>query len=115
MSHCALMVDIEIFSSLDIRIGKIMSAEEHEKARKPMYKLVVDFGPEIGIRTIVAGIKSDYTKEELVNKKVACIVNLEPKMIAGVESQGMVLAAGENGGISIIVPDRDIEEGAKIH
>lgn len=109
------MANIDNFSALDIRIGKIMSAEEHEGARKPMYKLKIDLGSEIGIRTVVAGIKSDYTKEELVGKKVACVVNLDPKMIAGIESQGMILAAGENGNISILVPERDVEEGTKVH
>src|SRR5271163_2850010 len=109
------MVNIDSFSALDIRIGKVLSAQDHEQARKPMYKLTIDFGPQIGIRTIVAGVRSDYTKEELVNKKIACIVNLDPKMIAGIESQGMILAAGENGDISILVPDREIGEGAKIH
>ena len=92
-----------------------MSVEEHPAARKPMYKLTLDFGPEIGIRTIVAGIKSDYEAHDLLNKKIVAIVNLDPKMIAGIESQGMILAAGETGKIAILVPDKDIEEGAKIH
>ncbi len=56
------MVSIDTFSSLDIRVGKVLSVEEHEKARKPMYKLSIDFGSEIGIRTIIAGVKSDYSK-----------------------------------------------------
>ncbi len=109
------MVDIETFSTLDIRIGRIVGIEEHEKARKPMYKLTVDFGAEIGLRTIVAGIRGDYEKETLKDKKVACIVNLEPKMIAGVESQGMLLAAGDTGNVAVLVPDKDIEPGARVH
>ena len=109
------MVDIEAFSAFDIRIGRILSVEDHEKARKPMYKLTIDFGSEIGIRTIVAGIKSDYSKEELIDKKIACIVNLDPKIIAGVELQGMLLAAGETGSIAILVPDKSAEEGSKVH
>ncbi len=109
------MVDIATFSSFDIRVGRIMSVEEHPTARKPMYKLTLDFGAQIGIRTIVAGIKSDYAAGELLNKKIVAIVNLDPKMIAGIESQGMILAAGEIGSVAILVPDKDIEEGAKIH
>lgn len=109
------MVDIGAFSAFDIRIGRILSVEDHEKARKPMYKLALDFGSEIGIRTIVAGVKSDYSKEELVGKKIACIVNLDPKMIAGVESQGMLLAAGDTGSIAILVPDKEVEEGSRVH
>ncbi len=109
------MVNLDAFSEMDIRIGKIISVEDHEKARKPMYKLSVDFGPEIGLRTIVAGVKGDYTKEDLNGMKVACIVNLEPKTIAGIESQGMMLAAGETGNVSILVPNRDVAEGTRVH
>ncbi len=109
------MVNLDAFSEIDIRIGRIMSVEDHEKARKPMYKLSVDFGPEIGLRTIVAGVKGDYAKEDLNGMKVACIVNLEPKTIAGIESQGMMLAAGETGNVSILVPHRDIAEGTRVH
>jgi export-related chaperone CsaA len=109
------MVDIATFSTFDIRVGKVLSVEVHEQARKPMYKLTLDFGLEIGIRTIVAGIKDVYTPEQLVEKKVVCIVNLDPKMIAGVESQGMVLAAQDAQRISILVPEnQDVEPGAKI-
>ena len=109
------MVSIDSFFSLDIRVGRIVLAEDHEKARKPMYKLTVDLGPEIGMRRIVAGIKDYYTKEELINKKIVCIVNLDPKVIAGEESQGMMLAAGELDRIAVLVPDKDMPEGSKIH
>ncbi|MDE1767951.1 MAG: tRNA-binding protein [Candidatus Micrarchaeota archaeon] len=109
------MVAIDTFLALDIRIGKIISVEEHEKARKPMYKLTVDLGPEIGRRVIVAGIRSNYSKDELVNKRIACIVNLDPKVIAGIESQGMLLAAGEGENVALLVPDREIAQGAQIH
>ena len=109
------MVSIETFLALDIRIGRIVAVEDHEKARKPMYKLTVDLGSEIGIRTIVAGIKAHYPKEELMNKRIACIVNLDPKVIAGIESQGMLLAAGEEERIAVLVPDKDMPEGSKIH
>ena len=109
------MVSIDSFFSIDIRVGRIVLAEDHEKARKPMYKLAVDLGPEIGIRKIVAGIRGNYTKEELINKKIVCIVNLDPKVIAGEESQGMMLAAGEGDLVAILVPDKDMPEGSKIH
>ncbi len=109
------MVSIDSFFSIDIRVGRIISAEDHEKARKPMYKLMVDLGPEIGIRKIIAGIKDNYTKEELINKKIVCIVNLDPKVIAGEESQGMMLAAGDTDKVAILIPDKDMPEGSKIH
>ncbi|MDE1822889.1 MAG: tRNA-binding protein [Candidatus Micrarchaeota archaeon] len=108
------MVSINDFAAIDIRIGKIVGIEEHSAARKPMYKLVVDFGAEIGKRTIIAGIRALYSQEELLGRKVACVVNLEPKMIAGIESQGMLLAAGDESSISILVPYRDVEIGSRI-
>ncbi len=108
------MASINDFAQLDIRIGKVLGVEDHPTARKPMFKLTIDFGPEVGQRTIVAGIKARYSMEELVGKKVVCIVNLDPKQIAGIESQGMLLAAGEMDNLSILVPDRDIEQGARI-
>lgn len=109
------MVSIDSFFSLDIRVGRVVSVEDHEKARKPMYKLAVDLGPEVGIRKIVAGIKDHYQKEELINKKIVCIVNLDPKIIAGEESQGMMLAAGETDRVAILIPDKDMPEGSRIH
>ncbi|MCL4364718.1 MAG: tRNA-binding protein [Candidatus Marsarchaeota archaeon] len=108
------MVGIDTFSSLDIRIGRIMNVEDHEGARKPMYKLTIFFGDEVGSRTVVAGIKDKYRKEELIDKKIACIINLDPKVIAGIESQGMILAAGEED-VAILVPDRDMKEGSRVH
>jgi export-related chaperone CsaA len=109
------MVTIEEFKNIDIRIGKILEVRDHELARKPMYIMRVDFGLEIGERTIVAGIRDRYTKEELVGKKLAFIVNLEPRSVAGVVSNGMVLA-GESGELlSVLVPDRDLPPGSKVY
>jgi export-related chaperone CsaA len=109
------MVTIEEFKNIDIRVGKILEASVHETARNPMYILRIDFGSEIGIRTIVAGIRDRYTKEELEGKKLACVVNLDPKRVANVESNGMILAAESDGKIALLVPDRDIEQGSRVH
>ena len=109
------MVGIDAFAQLDMRVGRIVEVEDHPTSRKPMYKLTVDFGPEIGKRTIIAGIKVRYSKEELEGRKVVCVVNLDPKQIAGIESQGMLLAAGEIENLSILIPDREIEDGARVH
>lgn len=109
------MVSIEDFLKMDIRVGRISGAEDIEKARGPMYKLTVELGSGIGTRTIVAGIKEKYTKDELIGKKIVCIVNLDPKTIAGVESHGMLLAAGDEEVVSVLVPERETEEGTKVH
>lgn len=109
------MASFDDFSKLDIRIGKIIEVEDHPTARKPMYKLTVDFGSEIGKRTIVAGIRDKYTKKELLGKKFAFVANLDPKMVAGIESQGMILAAEDSETISVLAPIREVAEGSKVH
>ena len=109
------MVSIEEFKNIDIRVGKVLEAVVHETARNPMYILKIDFGSEIGVRTIVAGIRDRYTKEELEGKKITCVVNLEPKSVAGVVSNGMILAAESGETLSVLVPDRDIEQGSRVH
>lgn len=109
------MVSIEDFSKLDLRVGRIVNVEDIEKARRPMYKLTIDFGSEVGIRTIVAGIKNFYEKEGLINRQIVCIVNLDPKSVAGVESQGMILAAEDEKGIAVLVPEKELANGSKIH
>lgn len=110
------MVSIEEFKNIDIRIGKILEAKIHEAARNPMYILRIDFGNEIGERTVVAGIRERYTPEELEGKKIACVVNLDPKSVAGVVSSGMILAAEDaDGALALMVPDREIEQGSRVH
>jgi methionine--tRNA ligase beta chain len=103
------------FASADLRVGRITEVKVHEGARKPMYVLTVDLGKEIGTRTIVAGIRDFYAPDELLGKRVVCLVNLEPKAIAGVMSCGMVLAADSGDRVSLLVPDRsEMEEGSRV-
>lgn len=89
-------VSFKDWSKLDLRTGEILEVEIVEGADK-LYKLKVDLGTET--RTIVAGLRQYYTKEELEGKKCIVFMNLEPRMIKGIESQGMILAAS-NGDIS---------------
>ncbi len=108
------MANIEDFMKLELRVGRVLMVEDVEKAKKPIYKLLVDFGSEMGVRIILAGIKSHYSREQLLNKEVVCITNLEPKIIAGVESNGMVLAAEDKSGVVLLAPDRELEEGSGV-
>lgn len=108
------MVGIDAFLSLELRVGRITGVEEHEKARKPMYKITLDLG-EVGERKVVAGIKPWYTKEELVGKFVICVANLDPKEIAGELSHGMILAAEDESGVALLTLDRPIKAGSLIH
>lgn len=109
------MATLDDFSKIDIRIGRVENVEDVEKARKPIYKLTIDFGQEIGTRTILAGIKDFYTKEELKGKQIACIVNLEPKVIAGIESQGMILAGDGESGPAVLMPSKEAALGSRVH
>lgn len=94
-------------------MGKIIEVEDHEAARKPMYKLKIDLG-DLGIRNVIAGIKNYYSKEELLNSSVIVVTNLDPRSIAGSVSEGMVLAAEHDGNISLIRPDKELPPGSII-
>lgn len=99
------------FRKLDLRVGRIESAEEVPGADK-LYKLMVDIGSET--RQMVAGIKPHYKTEELVGRKVVVLTNLEPRVIRGVESRGMVLAASSPDQKEIVITalERDIAPGS---
>ena len=108
------MVNMEDFLKLDLRVGKITSVEDHEKTRKPMYKVTVDLGKELGQRNLVAGIKGVYTKEELLGRLIVCVANMDPKEIAGYVSNGMLLAAENEGKISLLTVDKEVVLGSKV-
>ena len=104
-------INYEDFEKLDLRVAEIKEVEDIEGADK-LYKLTLDVG-ELGERTICAGIKQHYTKEELKSKKIILLANLSPKKIYGIESQGMLLAAVDknNNKVILIQPESDIENG----
>lgn len=100
------------FSKMDIRLGKIIEAEKVEKADK-LLKLLVDTG--IDQRTIVSGIAEHYTPEEVIGKTVTVLINLAPRKIRGIESQGMILMAeNENHELSFVSPEKDFGPGSEI-
>jgi methionyl-tRNA synthetase len=105
-------MNIEEFQKIDLRIGKIIVAEKIKNSDK-LLRLEVDFGDEW--RQIVSGIAEYYTPEELIGKKAVFVLNLDSKIIRGVESQGMILSGeDENGNLALLVPDKEIKEGTKI-
>ncbi|MBN9292672.1 MAG: methionine--tRNA ligase [Flavobacteriia bacterium] len=102
----------DLFSAMDIRLGTITAAEKVKKADK-LLQLTVDTG--IDTRTIISGIAEYYTPEEVVGKTVAVLLNLEPRKIRGVESQGMILMAeDENGKLSFMIPEKGFKAGGEI-
>ena len=105
------MVSIEDFKKFEFKVSTIKDAQDHPNADK-LYVLKVDIGGQE--RQLVAGIRPFYKKEDLVGKQVVVIVNLQPAVIRGVESQGMLLAAQDQDGISVVSPDRFVKEGSGI-
>lgn len=100
------------FSAMDIRLGTILAAEKVKKADK-LLQLTVDTG--IDTRTIISGIAEHYTPEEVIGKTVAVLLNLEPRKIKGIESQGMILMAeDENGKLSFMIPEKGFKAGGEI-
>jgi len=106
------MIDFNEFKKIDLKIAKVIEAEEIEGSDK-LLKLQVDLGEEK--RQIVAGIAQFYNPNDLIGKEIVVVVNLEPRMLMGIESQGMLLAADDNGQPVILSPDKDVPPGAEIH
>ncbi|MCK9265845.1 hypothetical protein M0P98_03040 [bacterium] len=105
------MISYNAFKEMEIRIGKVLEVEDIEGADK-LYLVTVDIGIEV--RKLVAGIKPWYTKEELVGKTVVVLVNLEPKVIRGIESKGMLLATLSDDKLSMLTTDRETSPGSII-
>ncbi|MFH1575579.1 MAG: methionine--tRNA ligase subunit beta [Candidatus Nealsonbacteria bacterium] len=103
------MISHEDFKKLDIRIGKILSAEKIENSDN-LLKLEVDFGGEK--RQIVSGIAQYFTPESLIGKEAPFVVNMEPRVLRGVESAGMILAASVDGRAVLLHPGEEVAPGS---
>lgn len=103
------------FEKIDIRAGTIIEVTDFPKARKPAYKLVIDFGPESGLKNSSAQITHHYAKEDLLNKQVIAVINFPPKQIAGFISECLVLGIyDENNDVILLKPERPVRNGQKI-
>jgi tRNA-binding protein len=109
------MITYSDFEKVDIRVGKIISIEDFPRARKPAYKLSIDFGPEIGIKRSSAQIVKHYSKEALLGMLVLAVVNFPPKQIGPFMSEVLTLGLpDENGDIILITPNREVPLGGKM-
>ena len=110
------MATIEDFQKLDIRVGKIIGVDDFPEAKKPAYKLKIDFGPEIGIKNSSVQIVALYSKDELVGKFVMGVVNFPTRKIGSFESETLTLGVPDaNGNVILITPDKiDSVVGGKL-
>lgn len=106
-------ISYDDFAKLDIRIGTVLSAEFVPDTDK-LIKCTVDFG-ELGQRTIVSGIAQWKRPEDIVGRQLPYVVNLAPRVLRGVTSQGMLLAASDEHGVALLVPERVVPPGTKLH
>jgi tRNA-binding protein len=109
-----MSVTFEDFSKLEMKVGKIIEVDEVAQARKPMYRLKIDFGPALGVKQCVGGIKEFYSKDGLLGRQVVAVLNLRPKPIAGVVSECMMLAAFNDEVVSLLRPDKEMPLGTKV-
>ncbi|MFX1503160.1 MAG: methionine--tRNA ligase subunit beta, partial [Promethearchaeota archaeon] len=105
------MVSYDEFNRLDIRVALVKNVEKVPKANK-LYKLSIDIGTEK--KTLVAGLAEHYKSDDLIGKKIVVLTNLEPRKLRGILSEGMLLAAVDGDNVSILIPDKDLQPGAKI-
>lgn len=110
------MATIDDFQKLDIRVGRIIDIEDFPEARKPSYKLQIDLGPEIGIKKSCAQLPKNYSKEELKNKMVLCVVNFPPRQIGPAVSEVLTLGVPDgNGECILITPDCEVLLGGRLY
>lgn len=109
-------ITIQDFLKVDIRIGEILEASVFKEAKKPAYKLIIDFGPEVGIKKSSAQITIHYRPEELIGKQIAAVVNFPPRQIGPFMSEVLTLGFSDsNGDISLFSPDISVPNGSKLH
>ena len=110
------MINFEDFKKVDIRVGKVIEVEDFLEARKPSYKIRIDFGQELGVKKSSAQLVTNYTKEDLKDRMILAVVNFPPRQIGPVMSEVLVVGVpDENGDCILIRPDSDVPLGGKLY
>ena len=108
-------IEWDVFERVEIRVGTIVDAEEFPRARKPLYRLTIDFGPDIGTRRSAAGLPPRYALDELRGRQIVAVLNLEPRHIAGFESECLTLGVPDVDGEPILLePTRRVPDGGRL-
>ena len=106
---------VETFFEVDVRVGRIVAATLNPKARKPAYRLEIDFGP-LGRRTSSAQLTDLYAPDDLIGRQILAVVNFPPRRVAGVESQVLVLGVSDaNGAVILLGLEREAPPGGRVH
>ena len=109
------MIAYDDFAKVDMRVGRIVAVDDFPEARKPAWKLTIDFGDQLGTKRSSAQI-TNYTREELEGRRIVAVVNFPPRQIGPVRSEVLVLGASdEQGRVILLAPDADVPLGARIH
>ncbi|MFA5048068.1 MAG: tRNA-binding protein [Patescibacteria group bacterium] len=110
------MATIEDFEKIDIRVGKIIDVQDFPEARRPAYKLTIDLGSEIGVKKSSAQFVDNYSKEQMLNRQVLCVVNLPPRQIGPFVSEVLTLGLpDEKDTCLLIVPEREAPLGGRLY
>lgn len=110
-----MLISFGDFEKVDIRVGRIVRAEAFPEARKPAYKLQIDFGPEIGVKKSSAQLTTYYRLDDLEGRLVLGVVNFPPRQIGPVMSEVLTLGVpGPDGGVVLIAPERDVPIGGRL-
>lgn len=110
------MATIDDFEKIDIRVGTVLSAQDFPEARKPAYKLTIDFGPEIGIKNSSVQIVANYKKEDLIGRLVMGVVNFPSRQVGPFTSEALTLGVPDvNGAVVLIRPDVEVPPGGRLY
>ena len=111
-----MTISYDDFLNVDIRVGTVIDVQDFPEARKPAYKLQIDFGDEIGVKKTSAQITANYDKDDLKGKQVAAVVNFPEKQIGPFMSQCLTLGfMDENDGVVLVSPDQPVPNGGRLH
>lgn len=115
MTAVAERIAFDDFMRLDVRVGEVIRAEPFPEARKPAYKLTIDFGPDVGVKRSSAQITRHYTTDELSGRKVAAVVNFPPRQIGPFMSEVLTLGFPDaDGEVVLVGVDRDVPNGGRL-